>query len=108
MKHVNYSVVKLEKPNEEGIKDIKVRWLISKKDGANNFAMRLFEVKPGGYSPFHQHNWEHEIFIFEGNGIVKNKDGEESFKTGDVFYIPPMEFHQIINNGKSQFVTVDI
>lgn len=100
MKHVHYSDVELENPTEEGIKDLKVRWLISKKDGANNFAMRLFEVKSGGYSPFHQHDWEHEVFILEGSGIAKNKEGEEPFKAGDVFYIPPMEFHQLVNNGK--------
>jgi len=97
LKHVHYTDVELEEPQEEGIKDIKVRWLISKKDGANNFAMRLFEVKPGGYSPYHQHDWEHEVFILEGSGIAKNDKHEEPFKQGDVFFIPPMEWHQLIN-----------
>jgi quercetin dioxygenase-like cupin family protein len=100
VKYVNYKDVELENPSEEGIKDLKIRWLISKKDGANNFAMRLFEMKPGGYSPFHQHDWEHEVFILEGSGIAKNKESQVTFKTGDVFYIPPMEYHQLINNGK--------
>jgi len=98
-KHVHYTDVDLEEPSEQGIKDMKVRWLISKKDGAENFAMRLFEVKPGGYSPLHQHDWEHEVFILEGNGTVKNKTHEESFKQGDVFFVPPMEWHQFVNTG---------
>ena len=51
MKHVHYTDIELIEPSEEGIKDLKVRWLISDKDGAKNFAMRLFEIKPGGYSP---------------------------------------------------------
>ena len=38
MKHVHYSDVELETPKEEGIKNLKVRWLISDKDGAENFA----------------------------------------------------------------------
>jgi quercetin dioxygenase-like cupin family protein len=100
LKHVHYTKVELEEPTEQGIKDIKVRWLISKKDGAENFAMRLFEVKPGGHSPLHQHDWEHEIFILEGSDIAKDKANEVSFKQGDIFFIKPMEWHQLVNTGK--------
>lgn len=100
MKHVHYSEVKEEIPKEEGVKDTTIRWLILDKDGAKNFAMRLFEVQPNGYTPLHQHDWEHEVFILEGNGKTKNKKEEESFKQGDVFFIPPMEWHQFINTGK--------
>ncbi|MCJ7570826.1 MAG: cupin domain-containing protein [Candidatus Thermoplasmatota archaeon] len=100
MKHVHYSDVELELPAEEGIKDLKVRWLISKKDGAEIFAMGLFEVKPGGYSPLHQHDWEHEVFILQGEGVARSKKHEEPFKEGDVFFVKPMEWHQFINTGK--------
>jgi quercetin dioxygenase-like cupin family protein len=100
LKHVHYTKVELEDPTEQGIKDIKVRWLISKKDGAENFAMRLFEIKPGGHSPLHQHDWEHEVFILEGNGTAKDKTNEVAFKQGDVFFILPMEWHQLVNTGK--------
>jgi quercetin dioxygenase-like cupin family protein len=100
MKHVHYTDVELETPDEEGIKNVKLRWLIGKKDGAENFAMRLFEVKPNGYTPLHQHNWEHEVFILEGSGVTKNKEKEEHFKEGDVFFVPSMEWHQFVNTGK--------
>jgi len=100
MKHVHYSDVGLELPTEEGIKDLKVRWLISKKDGAKNFAMRLFEIKPGGYSPLHQHDWEHEVFILQGEGVARSKTHEEPFKEGDVFFVKPMEWHQFVNTSK--------
>ena len=100
MKHVHYTDVKLEIPKEEGIKDLKIRWLITKEDGAEKFAMRLFEIQPGGYSPLHQHDWEHEVFILEGDGVTKDKKNEKPFKKGDVFFVPPMEWHQFINTGK--------
>jgi len=100
VKHVHYSEVELEEPAEQGVKDVKLRWLISKKDGAENFAMRLFEIQPGGYTPLHQHDWEHEVFVLEGDGITKNKTGEESFRQGDVLFVPPMEWHQFVNTGK--------
>jgi len=97
MKHVHYSDVELETPSEEGIKDTKIRWLISKKDGAKNFAMRLFEIQPGGYTPLHQHDWEHEIFVYQGAGETRDKENSKPFKQGDVFFIPPMQWHQFVN-----------
>ncbi len=99
MKHVHYTDVDLEIPKEDGIKDVKVRWLINKKDGAPTFAMRLFEIEPNGYTPLHQHDWEHEVFILEGNGITRNKEKEESLHPGDVLFINSMEWHQFINTG---------
>ena len=100
MKHVNYEEVKEEIPTEKGAKDITVRWLISDKDGAKNFAMRLFEVKPGGNTPWHQHDWEHEIFVLDGEGMAKGEKGKLKFGAGDVFYVEPMEWHQFVNTGK--------
>jgi len=101
MKHVHYSKVVLEEPSEEGVKDVKLRWLISKQDGAKNFVMRLFEIQPGGHTPLHQHDWEHEVFILEGNGKANSKENSWSFAPGDVFFIPPMEWHQFENTGES-------
>ena len=101
MKHVHYTDVELETPKEDGIKDVKVRWLISTKDGAKNFAMRLFEIQPGGYTPLHQHDWEHEVFVLEGHGVTRDKHKEEVFNQGDIFYIPPMEWHQFVNKGEN-------
>jgi quercetin dioxygenase-like cupin family protein len=100
MKHINYKEVELEEPAEKDIKDLKIRWLITEKDGAKNFAMRLFEIQPEGYSPLHQHDWEHEVFILEGKGTIRDKNKEITFNQGDVFFVPPMEWHQFINTGK--------
>ncbi|MFH1179934.1 MAG: cupin, partial [Candidatus Bathyarchaeota archaeon] len=48
---------------------VKIRWLINEKNGALNFAMRRFEVEPGGYTPYHTHDWEHEVYVLEGEGV---------------------------------------
>jgi quercetin dioxygenase-like cupin family protein len=100
MKHVHYTDIKLEEPTEQGVKDVKSRWLISNKDGGENFAMRLFEIKPGGHTPLHQHDWEHEVFILDGNGTAKKKTSEETFKEGDIFFIPSLEWHQFVNTSQ--------
>ncbi|MCD6469690.1 cupin domain-containing protein [Candidatus Bathyarchaeota archaeon] len=85
---------------EEEARGLKVRWLITKEMGAENFAMRLFEMEPGGYSPLHKHPWEHEVFILEGEGTVLGGREKRKFKTGDVIFIPPNELHQFKNTGE--------
>jgi quercetin dioxygenase-like cupin family protein len=82
----------------EGTSGLSVRWLITKEMGAENFAMRLFEMKSGGYSPYHSHPWEHEVFILEGEGVVVGRGGEKNFGVGDVIFVPPNEKHQFKNN----------
>jgi len=99
MKIVDYKEVKAEAVDFEDVKDVKVRWLISDKDKAPNFAMRLFEVGPGGYSPLHTHNWEHEVFILEGEGVANDGEKEFKIKSGTVVYVAPEEKHQFKNTG---------
>lgn len=84
----------------EGTSKLSVRWLITKEMGAENFAMRLFEMAPGGSSPFHSHPWEHEVFILEGEGFVVGGQEERKFGAGDVIFIPSDEKHQFKNKGE--------
>ena len=100
MKHVISEKVEAEAMSGEGMKGVKIRWLISEKDGATNFAMRLFELAPGGHSPWHQHEWEHEMYILEGEGVAVKEDGEIKFKAGDAFFVVPWEWHNFKNTGK--------
>ena len=86
---------------EEGISGLKVRWLITKDIGAENFAMRMFEMEPGGHSPYHNHSWEHEVFVLDGTGIVVGEKEERTFRPQDVIFVPPNEKHQFRNNGKN-------
>jgi len=76
-----------------------VRWLVGEADGAPNFAMRQFEVQPGGFTPRHSHPYEHEVFVLEGTGVVFEGDVEHGFRAGDVIYVAPDEVHQFRNTG---------
>jgi len=101
MKKMHYTEVSEKIPDELGIKDVTIRWLITKEDSAKNFAMRLFEVQPEGYTPLHQHDWEHEVFILEGTGETRDKSEISPFKAGDVIFIAPNEWHQFVNTGEN-------
>jgi len=98
-KALHYSEVKAEKVEMKGFEGVTVRWLISKDDGAENFAMRCFEVKPGGKTAFHSHDWEHEVFILNGKGRIKCGDEERIVEAGYVVFIPPNALHSFENIG---------
>jgi quercetin dioxygenase-like cupin family protein len=84
---------------EEGASRVNIRWLISKENGAENFAMRLFEIDVGGYTPLHEHDWEHEVFILEGEGFVFDGTKQVPFNAGDAIFVPPDERHQFKQAG---------
>ena len=85
----------------EGAKDVEIRWLISKEDGAENFAMRMFELQPGGHTPLHVHAHEHEVFVIEGEGLFVYEGKEHKFNTEYVIFVPPNKEHQFRNTGNS-------
>lgn len=85
----------------EGARDCSVRWLISQSDGAPNFAMRHFELAPGGHTPRHRHPYEHEIYILEGEGVAIEGDQPRPLKAGDVVLVSPDEVHQFRNTGQT-------
>jgi quercetin dioxygenase-like cupin family protein len=88
------------KPVEmEGASGCHVRWLVGESDGAPNFAMRQFEVAPGGYTPKHSHPYEHEVFVLHGQGVVLEGNTEHPLKSGDVVYVAPNDIHQFRNTG---------
>ena len=97
MKNCDYREVQIQEVEEKDAQGVAVRWVISKDDGAKNFFMRVFDVEPGGHTPYHQHAWEHEVFILEGQAIVVTEDGKKSAPAGNVVFVLPEEHHQFRN-----------
>jgi len=96
---VHYLDVKRESVTEQNSRGAWVRWLISWEHGAPNFAMRMFEVEPNGNTPLHSHNWEHEVFILEGEGFIVCGGRKYRVKEGYAILIPPGVEHSIVNDG---------
>ena len=55
---------------------------------------------PGGCTPFHKHEWEHEVLILSGEGIVKEGNEEHRITSGDAIFAPAHKEHQFMNTGK--------
>ncbi len=101
MKIEKSSNIKKSPVTIDGAKDTQIRVLISKQDGASNFAMRLFELKPRGHTPLHTHPHEHEVFIIKGQGTLICNGQEYPFSAEDCIFIPGGEEHQFKNTGES-------
>ena len=90
----------------DGAAGVKMRMLVGHEDGAGNFHMRHFEIEPGGHSPHHNHDYEHEILILAGSGVAKTEQGDRPFSAGDALFVPANETHQFTNTGDAplQFI----
>ena len=95
MQSRNYLEV-VEEPVGE---DKSVRWVIGKPEGAPNFAMRVIEFQAGAVFETHQHPYEHEIFVLEGEGVAEGVEEEIEMRPGVALYVAPDEPHGYRNTG---------
>lgn len=80
-----------------------IRWLIGQREQAENFALRYFELEPGGHSIREQHAHDHGIIAVRGRAVIHMGDEQFDFAPMDVAYVPGNEWHQIINAGDDVF-----
>lgn len=101
--YADVAPIKVEDPAAH---NVTMRVVIGPDQGAPNFVMRVFEVAPGGYSPRHQHDFEHEIFFFSGSGEVFDEGETFAVGPGHTAYVAPGALHQIRNVGDEKLVFV--
>ena len=78
----------------EGAKDVQVQWFLDESRGAPNFALRRFIIAPGGYTPRHTHDWEHEVYVLRGEGVLVTDECEVPLEADQAILILPNEEHQ--------------
>lgn len=82
-----------------------IQWLITDKNaGAPNYFMRRFVIKPGGEIFKHSHNWEHEIYCLQGEGIIGAGNEEQKMKKDMFAYVPPNIEHWYRNESNEDWV----
>ena len=97
MKVVSYKDV--ESKEVEGSSKLRIKWLNT--GGSENFAVRYCEIDGGGFSPYHSHVWEHEIYVLDGEGLAVGDKESRPVSAGDLISIPGNEVHQIKNASNS-------
>ena len=84
-------------PVQDGIR---IRWLLTEKEGAPNFAMRVIEIDAGVAFPPHHHPYEHEIYVLEGQGVATTPEGDAGrLEPGKFLLVKPDEVHGYRNTG---------
>ena len=93
---------------EEGSHNVKMKPLIGREDGARKTAMHELIIGTGGYSAMHRHEWDHQLVVTEGRGIVILDGKKIPLRPGVVFLVQSNEKHQFLQQGKSplHFLTV--
>jgi len=77
-----------------GVNGAEMAIMVGREHGAPTFALRHFRVIPGGNTPRHSHDYEHQVFIVEGGGTVLLNGAEQPVRSGDVIYVPANQEHQ--------------
>lgn len=95
----HYTDIASEPVAMAGAEKVTIRWLLGKDSPAPHFWLRLFEVQPGGHSPYHAHPSEHEIFILAGSGRINAKGKSHPVAAGHFALVEPGEEHQFENLG---------
>jgi quercetin dioxygenase-like cupin family protein len=106
MKIAPYTQARVTHFDRDPAKGVAARVVIGQKDGAENFWMRVFEIAPGGHTPRHTHDWEHEMFVHAGTGEVFSNGRSQPLTAGNVVFVPANEEHQFRNTGQELLVIV--
>ena len=61
--------------------------------------MRVFDVEPGSSTPYHSHDWEHEVYVLSGRGVVVEEGKETQIAKDSVVFVLANEQHCFKNNG---------
>jgi len=83
----------------EGAKNTSIRVVLGPNVAAPNFILRVFDIGPGGTTPFHSHEWEHEMYVLSGQGACVTEDGETPLVPDDAVFMPGGQKHCFKNTG---------
>jgi S-methyl-1-thioxylulose 5-phosphate methylthiotransferase len=67
------------------------------------YALRYFELEPGGYSSLEKHAHIHLVIALRGVGKALVGDAVVDLEPFDAVYVPPMTAHRWINEGTEPF-----
>lgn len=89
--------------DNEQIKNVLKKVLVSPKEGWEGWVMRVFELGKDGYSPRHTHPWPHINYILKGKGILHLDGQDYELEEGSFAYVPGGKLHQFLNRDKDVF-----
>lgn len=92
--------VKEEITDLKGAEKVEKEVLLGDPESVETFAMRRFTLGSGGHTPYHGHDWEHEVYVLAGRGKIKTEEGDRELSAGDAVYVPSNEEHQFVSENE--------
>ncbi len=106
MKVIHYKDIPAKHIDNDSARGVAARLAVGSEDGAKNFVLRVFELAPGGFTPRHTHDWEHELFVHSGQGEVLGEGTWHPVRPGSAVFVPAGQEHQVRNAGGDPLVFV--
>jgi quercetin dioxygenase-like cupin family protein len=96
----DYKNIKADPQVRKKYRNVELRWLVAKKHGARNFAMRHVTIEPGKSPSPHMHPQDHQMFFLRGKGLVESGGEVARVKRGTFVFIPGGTEHAVTNSGR--------
>jgi len=85
------------------VKDASKSNVIGGPEGWPNHTLRIINLKAGGFTPRHQHNWEHVNYVIKGRGRLTIAGVTHEVTEKDFAFVPPNTEHQFENPYGEEF-----
>jgi quercetin dioxygenase-like cupin family protein len=100
---VKQNEIKLQEVKMDGVSKTAKANVIGVAQGWSTDTLRVFRIGPGGFTPHHQHDWEHVNYIMKGKGALIIGGKTHEVVAGDFAFVPPNTMHQFRNPSKEDF-----
>lgn len=90
------------------VKNVNMKVLVSPENGWDDYVMRVFDLDKDGYSPKHKHDWPHINYVISGKGNLMIDNIDYEISEGSYAYVPANTIHQFKNVGdhKLSFICI--
>jgi len=100
---VKYNEMKREHVKMDGVTNTDKANVIGLPQGWEGHTLRVFRITSGGFTPHHQHDWEHVNYIMNGKGTLTIGGETREVAQGDFAFVPPNTPHQFRNPYNEDF-----
>jgi quercetin dioxygenase-like cupin family protein len=105
---IKYRDMKLNPVTMPGVKDAVKANVVGPDQGWENHTLRVFRLGAGGFTPRHQHDWEHINHVVKGKGRLRIGDQVYELEEKDFAFVPANTEHQFENpyDGEFEFICI--
>ncbi len=108
MYRTNVRSIKAVRFGEIGSMRVTMKQLVGKEDGAEKTALHEIKVLRGGRTSVHSHNWQHQMLVTSGSGVLVIGGKRVPIKEGDVLVIERDEEHGFEQKGRAPLVMLTV